>query len=29
VLGVEAEPFARPADVVAVERAMGMNDTRA
>jgi len=22
------EPFARPADVVAVERAMGMNDTR-
>ena len=23
------EPFARPADVVAVERAMGMNDTRA
>jgi hypothetical protein len=22
-------PFARPADVVAVERAMGMNDTRA
>jgi quercetin dioxygenase-like cupin family protein len=23
------EPFARPADVVAIERAMGMNDTRA
>jgi len=23
------EPFARPADVVAVERALGMNDTRA
>jgi quercetin dioxygenase-like cupin family protein len=23
------EPFARPEDVVAVERAMGMNDTRA
>jgi hypothetical protein len=22
-------PFSRPADVVAVERAMGMNDTRA
>ena len=23
------EPFARPADVIAIERAMGMNDTRA
>jgi hypothetical protein len=22
-------PFARPADVVAIERALGMNDTRA